>query len=71
MAAEVSTEPREAQIDRELDELGAKVLDGTANAEERARYDLLVAERTALMQPNRIELGKWWSLRRSGSALSA
>jgi hypothetical protein len=56
--------PVEEEIDRELDVLAVKILDGTAKAAERARYNELVARRTALLQPPRIVVDRWHQIRR-------
>lgn len=42
---------REAAIDSELDELTAKISDGSASDTDRARYRQLAAVRTAGMMP--------------------
>jgi hypothetical protein len=67
MADDFNTEPLEAQIDRVLDELSAKIMDGTASAEDKANYRQMVARRTDLMRPLKIDVGRWLERKRSAA----
>lgn len=53
MATIESTTSREAEIDRTVEWFIGKIVDGTATADDKAKYEQLIAQRARLMRPGR------------------